>query len=195
MIKKVVKNIKEKLSNLKTTYRNIVFWFPFMIKDKDYDYYYIYEILKIKLKKQAHYIKEYGYHDNKMIDFKYMILCHSLINKLQHEYYLTEWLDYFDSEIILRPMDFYDDLVTELDDDIEPKDFFDIKILEKLENLKYYYNKYPLVFKKIRKEIQNEELNYETKKYIASKIAMENHERAKRLLFRILQEKMESWWD
>ena len=55
------------------------------------------------------------------------------------------------------------------------------------ENLSDFFSKYPRIYKKYRME--------KDKKLIARKISQENHNRAKKLLFKILEEKIEYWWD
>ena len=53
-----------------------------------------------------------------------------------------------------------------------------------------YFKKYPLVYKKVLKENPNED-----KSKIALLISIENHKRAKKLVFKLMENYIECWWD
>jgi tetratricopeptide (TPR) repeat protein len=77
--------------------KNLIRWFPVIVKDRDYDDYFIFEILKTKLKYQAKYIGDRDIHVNAKRDAEIMMLCVSLIEKIQDEHYGGEYMDYHES--------------------------------------------------------------------------------------------------
>ena len=154
---------------------NLYRWFPIIWKDQDWDDHYIFEILKFKLKNQAEYI---GYHDryiNAKRDAEIMMLCVHLIEKIQDEYYGTEYFSYHESEYKW----------------IDSKDhpgMYEMKIEQKSEHFDEYFKKYPLIYRMVP------DLNA-PKDRIAFEIAKINEERAHKLLFKILEQNIRRWWD
>ena len=61
-------------------------------------------------------------------------------------------------------------------------------IEDKLDN---YFIKYPLIYK----QMINKLCHPEDRRRIAIHMGCKNHERAKRLLFNILNKHIENWWD
>ena len=60
-------------------------------------------------------------------------------------------------------------------------------------NFDEYFKKYPLVYKKVVANIEPDKKD--DKKYIAMRIDQTNHKRAIRLLFKIMEDQIERWWD
>jgi hypothetical protein len=66
------------------------------------------------------------------------------------------------------------------------------------ENFQEYFNKYPLQYKRVVSgEINRFKRSIDEKddKLIAMEIAHENQERCKKLIFKIMNEHIERWWD
>jgi hypothetical protein len=177
-----------------TSVGNLIKWFPIIWKDRDWDDHYIFEVFKFKLEKQAKYIKEKGFHTNSDLDAKRMMLCVKLMEKVQEEFYVMEYMDYEDKDFFFVPTG--DDI-----EDVLGGYYMETRL--KKENLNDFFKKYPLVYKKIVTDkkyhifkIDNEDLtSYEVKSRIALNIGRHNHERAKKLLFKVLGENIESWWN
>ena len=177
-----------------TSVGNLIKWFPVIWKDRDWDDHYIFEVFKFKLEKQAKYIKEKGFHTNSDLDAKRMMLCVKLMKKVQEEFYIMEYMDYEDKDFFFVPTG--DDI-----EDVLGGYYMETRL--KKENLNDFFKKYPLVYKKIvtnKKhqifKIDNEDLtSYDVKSRIALNIGRYNHERARKLLFKILSENIESWWN
>ena len=177
-----------------TSVGNLIKWFPVIWKDRDWDDHYIFEVFKFKLVKQAKYIKEKGFHTNSDLDAKRMILCVKLMEKVQEEFYVMEYMDYEDKDFLFVPTG------DDIEDDLSG--YYMETRLNK-ENLNDFFKKYPLVYKKIVTDkkyhifkIDNEDLtSYEVKSRIALNIGRYNHERARKLLFKVLSENIESWWN
>jgi hypothetical protein len=166
--------IKKFLHKIKNLWR----WFPVIWKDKDWDQYYIYEILKFKLKNQAKYIGDRDIHTRAKRDAEIMMLCVRLIDKIQNEYYDMEYLDYQKTKINFVP--------------IENTNYSTIETEYISDNLGDYFSKYPKIYEKV---IIENNLSFTEKHNIARRMSRINQERAHKLLFKILEENIEKWWD
>jgi hypothetical protein len=161
--------IKEFIKSIK----NLIRWFPIIWKDKDWDDYFIFEVLKFKLKNQAEYI---GYHDRHISakrDAEKMMLCVRLIEKVQDEYYGSEYLKYCDLEFKSTASK-------------EHPDLYELTLIEKSEHYEDYFKKYPRVAKQFTDVSKDKR---------AFQIARINEERAHKLLFKILEQNIRRWWD
>lgn len=161
--------------------KNIIRWFPIIWEDQDWDDHYIWEILKFKLKNQAEYIGKHDRHMSAKRDAEIMMLCVRLIEKVQKEYYADEYQSYQDSDFNF----------------INSEDFpgmYELDIVEKSEHYDDYFKKYPRIYKQV---INSDKTPFrrETKAGIAMNIAHINHDRARKLLFNILEKNIELWWD
>lgn len=158
--------------------KNMFRWFPIIWKDEDWDSHYIFEILKFKLKNQAKFIGSRDIHTRAKRDAEIMMLCVSLIDKVQTDYYNIEYQDYEETEFNFIP--------------IEGTDTSELKINHISDNLDDYFNKYPLVYK----EVVCQHIHNNPDKYrIAMYMSRINHDRARKLLFKIMEENIERWWD
>ena len=154
---------------------NLYRWFPIIWRDQDWDHSFIYEILKFKLKNQAEYIGHHDRHMSAKRDAEIMMLCVRLIEKVQNEYYSSEYMDYHESDYNF----------------IDSKDFpgmYELDIVQKSERFDEYFKKYPLIYRCVP------DLNA-SKIRIAMQMAHTNHDRARKLLFNILEKNIEGWWD
>lgn len=183
-----------KVKGFFTSIGNLIKWFPVIWKDRDWDDHYIFEVFKFKLEKQAKYIKEKGFHTNSDLDAKRMMLCVKLMGKIQEDFYTMEYMDYEDKDFFFVPTG----------EGIEDGDggyYMETRL--KKENLNDFFKIHPLVYNKIvidKKyhifKMDNEDLtSYEVKSRIALNIGRYNHERARKLLFKILSENIERWWN
>ena len=175
------KDIKYSIKTFIGSVKNLIYWFKTIWKDKDWDDYYIWIILEKKLIKQAKYIKEKSCHLDAHRDAERMMTCVRLIQKVRDEFYHMEHMDYQES-------------VFHFDDVPDMPDHKQLRIEELSENYNDYFKKYPLVYKKVLK-INRVMLRKEDKSYIAMHMSSENHKRAKQLLFKLLNEYIETWWD
>lgn len=166
--------------------KNLIRWFPIIWKDRDWDDHYIWEILKNKLRWQAKYIGDRDLHTRAALDAKRMRLCADLIDKVKDEFYSSEYMDYYESDFNWL--------------DIPDKPGYkQLDIETKSERFDEYFAKYPLVYKKVLADkslqIFTLEDRDDDKQRIAMNIGRYNHERARKLLFRIMEENIEGWWD
>ena len=160
---------------------NLYRWFPIIWKDQDWDTHYIWEIFKFKLKNQAKYIGEHDRHMSAKRDAEIMMTCVRLIDKIQNEYYQGEYSDYHESEFHWNDCEEY-------------PGHKELRIEELSENFDEYFKKYPLIHKKVI-NMEKTPFRKDDKCGIAINIGRINHDRAKKLLFKILEKNIESWWD
>ena len=162
------------------------YWFPIIWKDRDWDQHYIYEVIKHKLKAQAKYISNNDRHTRAQLDAKRMTLCVKLMQLCQDEPYTMEYMDYAKDKHWFAPCNDGTDSSTWESENI-------------WENYEDFFKKYPLIYKRVLNgegpfNIENRD-DDERKKVIAMNIGHINQSRAHKLLFKIMQENIERWWD
>ncbi len=171
--------------SIKAGIPSLLKWVKITWKDRDYDYYYIYSALKFKINNTLKYIDKH----KRSVDYKqdvfWMQICVNLIDKVSDEYYSIEYLDYRKTKLRFEKID--DSDMSELHMDI----------LE--DNLDEYLNKYPTWRRRAIEHIKKNKDRYtsdhndiELQALIMGKL---RHDKARKLFFDIIQEKIESWWD
>ena len=168
----------------RTGVRNLIYWFPIIWKDRNWDSHYIFEIMKHKLSAQADYIGGRDLHTRAQQDARRMRLCVKLMGLVQDEFYSHEYSDYHKTKHWLE--------------DLPDKPGFsswESRLLE--ENFDDYFKKYPLIYKRVLngEGIFNREGREDDKQIIAMNISHINHDRARKLLFKLMEENIERWWD
>lgn len=165
--------------------KNLWKWFPTIWKDRDWDGDFIYEVLRVKIEKQAYYIGTNGNHTSAARDAEIMLLCARLIKIQQDDLYGMEYTDYLKEDHKFVPTD-------------ETKKWYTIENTVIEDNLDGYFEKYPKAY---HKAISGE-VNYfsrpgekKDRKTIAMEIAKYNQDKSHKLLFKILEEHLENWWD
>lgn len=180
--------------NIQKGIKNLIRWFPVIWKDRDYDDHYIWEILKTKLQFQAKSIGNRDLHVSAKRDAQIMLLCSRLIDKVQSEFYQSEYMDYHKSELYFVPLS--NDDMNDMDDEMKKEmeggstmHFHDV-----WENFDDYFAKYPHAYREVTKT-HKYILDNDSKQSIAMNIGYYLHNKAKRILFEILKEHTEKWWD
>jgi len=159
--------------------KSLIRWLPIIWKDRNWDSHYTLEILKHKLILQREYLVTNNRFTTVDVVNRDITLCLNLIERLQDDFYEVEYQDYYEEDMWFEPIE---------------GGMYSVKSKVIRENLQDYFDKYPLVVSKIyRKHPQP----YSTPPNIsiALQVGTENHERCKRLLFKVLQDKIEHWWD
>ena len=164
--------------------QNLIYWFPIIWKDRNWDSHYIFEIMKHKLSAQSNYIGKRDLHTRAQLDAKRMRLCVKLMGLIQEEFYSLEYFDYH------KTKHWFEELP-----DNPGFSSWESKQLE--ENFDDYFKKYPRIYKKVMngEGIFRRDGRENDKKLIAMSIGNINHNRAKKLLFKIMEEHIEEWWD
>ena len=169
---------------LKFGVKNIIYWFPIIWKDRNWDSHYIFEIMKHKLSSQADYIGRMDRHTRAQQDARYMRLCVKLMQKIQEEDYTMEYMDYAKDRHFFTPCE-----------DRPGSSLWNTEnIWEKYDD---YFKKYPLIHKRVMNGDGPFGLDgrEDDKHVIAMNIGHVNHDRARKLLFKIIESKIEGWWD
>lgn len=179
-----------RLKQFGVSIKNLIRWFPIIWKDRDWDDHFIFEVLKFKLKNQANYTAKRDWHTRAKLDAKRMRLCVKLIDKVADEFYSSEYMDYHESDFNWL--------------DIPDKPGYkELEIETTSERFDEFFKKYPLVYKKVladkklqifRIEPDDDETEIDAKQRIAMNIGYYNHNRSRKLLFKILEENIEGWW-
>jgi len=163
--------------------KNVWYWFPVIWKDRNWDDSFIFDILSHKLKSHAKYIGGRGIHVSAERDAEVMMTCVRLIEKVQDEWYSAEYMDYHKTKHWFEPVK-----------DKPGYSTWESKELE--ENFDDYFKKYPLIYKRVINGEGVFELDgTNDKQRIAMNIAHINHDRARKLLFKIMEQEIERWWD
>jgi len=161
-------------------FKNLYKWFPIVWKDRDWDDYFIFESLKFKLKNTANYLEDHkrfvGWED----EVAYIRICEKLIKRIQDEYYQMEYMDYIDMEFDLIP--------------IVNTYKFEYKSTVTKNNLDQYFAFYPRTKNKVL-SLDKYKTYVHTDNGTALAMGIERHLKARKLLFKILEEKIERWWD
>lgn len=171
--------------NIRCGIRNLIKWFPVIWKDRDWDQHFIYEILAKKLTSQADYIEQRDWHTRAKRDAEVMRLVVKLIRIMQEDTYTMEYMEYNESK--------YNFTAT---DDTEQWYTMDEEVIS--ENYDEFFAKYPRQYKLLMQGKLNtrgrdvSELDAATK---ALMLSHHNQDRAHKLLFKIMEQNIEGWWD
>jgi hypothetical protein len=160
-------------------FRNLWKWFPIIWKDRDWDDHFIFEVLKFKIKNTADYTEKKQRFVGWENEVRYMRICEKLMGRIQNEYYQTEYQDYYDFDMSTVPAE---DGLYEV--------VFDVKRDDTAEFVK----KYPHALRRAKKDPRYENF-FKDKKTGGLAVGMIRHEKARKLLFKILEQRIERWWD
>jgi hypothetical protein len=167
--------------------KNLIKWFPVVWKDRDWDHRYIFDILEHKLKSQAKYIGDRDIHVSAKRDAEIMLTCVRLMERVRDEFYQMEYQDYHQTEYWFEDIKDKPGYST-WESEIESEDFDN------------FFKKYPLIYKRVLNGegwVKYDEKNTESERKMgmAMNIGHINHNRARKLLFKIMEENIEAWWD
>jgi hypothetical protein len=166
--------------DVKEGFINLYKWFPIVWKDRDWDDHFIFEALKFKLKNTANYFEEkqrfVGWED----EVKYIRICEKLITRIQDDYYQMEYTDYVELEFDFIP--------------ISNTDKFEYKRTVTENNIDKYFALYPKTKKKTLSSDKYKSY-VSTDTGLALAMGVERHLKARKLLFKIMEEKIQGWWD
>lgn len=170
--------------------KNLWRWFPVIWQDRDWDHVFIYTMLAKKLEFQAKYIGNRGFHTEAERDAERMRLVVKLIKMQQDEFYRMEYLDYEKSEHWFETIP-------------EHPGYKEWKHETVSERYDEYFAKYPRQYKRVlngegiftRYREPGYVVDPTDKHGIALEIAHMNQDRCKELLFKIMNDHIESWWD
>ena len=172
-----------------TGLKNLWYWFPIIWKDRNWDSHYIFDIMMHKLKAQSKYIGDRDWHTSAKRDAEIMMTCVRLMKLVQDEFYSSEYMDYHKTKHWFEP--------------VSGKEGYSSWESRQLsENFDDFFKKHPSAYKKVLADkklqifaIEPKEGETEAKQRIAMNIGHYNHNRARKLLFKLMEENIERWWD
>jgi hypothetical protein len=173
-----------KLWDLTAGIKNLITWAPTIYKDRSWDYSSIYTILYKKIFLLRKTIVENNRHSDVGITNFWTTLSLDLIEKIQNEEYRTGHFDYIDKDF---------DFVPTVDKDEEGQNLYSLKTTVNFDNTHLYVEKNPSKVRILRKKHTDwDEMTTEIQSILISNL---KHEQARTLLFKIISDKIESWWD
>jgi len=169
---------------------NIKNWYKYIWEDRNFDSHFIYTILQRKLELTRDYQVSNNRHSDIAFTNRNITICLNLIEKIKNETYEMEYLDYTKDEWITLPSK----NVSANESTGEKFKLVEVEIKTVSENLDEFFDKHKSSVRFMKKELEKNRPNYE-KKVLAIYVAQYNNTKAKKLLFRILEEQLECWWD
>lgn len=167
------------LRNFISGVKNLIKWGPVIWKDRDWDDAFFFYILKFKISNMAKFQGKKRSYVGSDRNVEIMNTIVRLIDKFQSEHYLHEYFHYVDDEYSFVK--------------IEGTDFFEMKTVNLRDDLDLYFAKYPLLKNRATKHSY-----YRTNPSAASlgiSMGKVQHDRAKRLIFELLNRNIEKWWE
>ena len=157
--------------------KNVIRWSPTIFKDRDWDQYHIYTILQKKIEFQRKEIVYANRSTRVWQDNRDMTIILNLLQRVKDGYYESEHTDYYEMKVETIPVK-------------DNPNLKQMKFNVLSERYDEYLNKYKTSARKVLKE--EGEIDKET---LCMLVATHNQERARKLLFNMLNEKIEGWWD
>jgi hypothetical protein len=161
---------------------NLWKWRRVIWNDRNWDSHYIFNILQFKLELTANHLNQYSHHVDFERDVQRIKTCIRLIQKYQNEYYAMEYQDYYENRF------WFEDLS-------DQPGYYELKINDISDNFQDYFAKYPRIHRGLLSGKLTAYFGLNDDKCIAMNIAQHNHRRAKQLLFKILHQHIDEWWN
>jgi len=159
--------------------KNLWRWFPLVWKDRDWDDHFILEALKFKLKNTADYFQNKQRFVGWENEVRYIRICEVLIQRIQDDYYKMEHFDFFDFDLDFVPTE---------------NNLYEMKSTTTRDDLETYLLKYPRTKKAVIGNPKYKSYQHGNKG-ISIAVGIERHLKARRLLFKIIEQRIEHWWD
>jgi hypothetical protein len=159
--------------------KNLIKWGPIIWKDRDWDDSFLFEIIKFKILNMSESHGKTMPYVGSQRNVEIMNTIVRLIDKFQTEHYLDEYFDYVDEKIWFEK--------------IGGSDSFEMKSETTRDDLDEYFMKYPL----LKNRATNHSYYRKNPSAFSLGISMGvvQHERAKRLIFELLNRNVEKWWE
>lgn len=159
--------------------KNLIKWGPVIWKDRDWDDTFLFEIIKFKISNIASTHGKILPHLGAERNVEIMNTIVRLIDKFQSEHYLHEYYTYVDDEFTFVK--------------IEGSDDYEMKIKNLRDDLDEYFTKYPLLKNRATKHKIYQSNPSSVR--LAMAMGFVQHERAKRLIFELLNRHVDKWWE
>ena len=166
--------------------KNLWKWFPTIWKDRDWDHSFIYTILAKKLESQAKYIGDRDFHTRAQQDASCMRLVVKLIKLEQDDFYNMEYMQYVEDTHWFEPCV-----------ELAGYSTWESKIL--WEKFDRYFAKYPLWHKRAIQYIKDNQTSFTSdhtnKQLVAMIMGDLRQKKCQELIFKIMGQNINSWWD
>lgn len=181
---------KEFILKIYNYIRNVIRWSPTLYKDRDWDGDFIYEILKQKLIYQRKELVNSNRHTNVWMENRDITICLNLIERIQNDFYELEYHEYYEDRFWFEPTgELYGD----------GQKMYTMNSVNVTDNLSIYFDKYKLDTNRVTKESYKnfdiQSTDYKEKQRISMYVSSYRSQKAKNLLFKILAERIDWWWD
>lgn len=169
-------------------FKNLFQWFHIIWSDRNWDHTYLLQMMKFKIEKMADYHESRQFYVGWENNVKWMRTCGKLIDRMIDSTYEGELHKYYDIEVWCVPEDDTDEFVG-----------LDMKTTR--ENLDDYFKLYPLqipIAEQKFSELKKYDVDYDNaddRKLLGMLLAQHNQQRCQTLLFKILNENLQKWWD
>jgi hypothetical protein len=160
--------------------KNLCRWFLVIWQDRDWDAYYYWEVTKKKITQMRDlHAKNMKFEDTARVVEK-MNTVLKLIDAVQNDTYYNE---YYNEEYYKNEMR------------IDEEGYVQFNVLR--DNLQAYITKYPSACRKVMNDPKRVALFRDevTDFKVAMLMSIERHNKAKRILFRMLEDNIDGWWD
>lgn len=158
---------------------NIIKWIPILYKDRNWDDHHILEVLKFKLIQQRKELVEANRHTTVWQTNRDITICLNLIERIQEETYNLEYQDFVRERIWFS-------------DNGDGTSIYNSEIT--YENFTGYFKKYPNQVKYLVNKYPELKLP-DNKMRLALMLSDLNQKRCQALLFKVLNYKINYWWD
>jgi len=160
-------------------------WRKVIYHNYDYDYNGLYSIMGFKLKTLRETFEKNQHTVSWEEDVKWIKICENLCEKVGSGYYTEEPFEFYDLNMEFK--------------ELEDGDSYEMNSDVVRDELDIYFSKYPKIKDKVYNEIKNSKLWVEGaedgRSFLAGRMGEHLHNKARKLLFKIIAEKIEYWWD
>jgi hypothetical protein len=158
--------------------KNLIKWGPIIYQDRDWDYSFTFKILKFKLENTKEIFKKHNRFESGERNVELMGVCIKLIDRIMEDFYHDEYFSYYKSEMLKEPNE---------------NGSYSINFKTTEDRTDEFINMYPHSKRVLFNNPKWESFRHNpTGRCLA--IGQIRHDKAKKLLFRILEEKIEHWW-
>lgn len=165
--------------NFKYGVKNLWKWRKVIWKDRDWGYDGLFAVMEAKIDMFRKKFNENQYVVDVVFMNRDLLIVIKLLQRIREDWYGMEYTKYHDSNMIFHPIEGSEDSTLEFEEIWEKYDEF--------------LAKYPRSVKAVLKEQKWN--NLDEKKVLSMAVSQYNHDKAKKLLFKIMEEKCETWWD
>lgn len=169
-----------------TGIKNLVRWFPVIWNDRDFDSQYLLELMKFKIEKMSKLQGSTNSHVSTQRNVEIMNTVVRLIDKVVDETYRHEYYDYFDSTFKFVK-------VERTNNDPKREDYYTMEEEIIRDDTQDYIKKYPRTYNQVvTHSLYKDDIDSRMIPMIMGDI---RHEKAKRLLFTLMERNVAKWWE